>query len=296
MKKRRAFIFVLLFSILLTGILSRPAAAMTFPDVKATDAYYDAVQKLYDNGVVDGYPDGTFRPDSPITRAELVKMVNIAFGYIGAGSQNPFVDVKPGDWFYSQVLTAAEKGYILGFPDGTFQGNSHVTREQMCVILDRILPLSLTSYVPSISDPVPAWSRSAVEKVVYNWIWPLDSKGRFRATENATRAEVSVALAQYCVESTQGVMRRVIRQLEADVLPGRTEAQAVVVQEIINNMQSYLANANYDYRPAAEETRRNYANLPEGERGALKLLITRNCLGEDLIRLQDYFFPEDIKI
>ena len=64
-----------------------------------------------------GYPDGTFRPDSPITRAEFLTLVNRAFGYTVAG-QATYSDVAETDWFAGEIAKAAAVGYLGGYPDG----------------------------------------------------------------------------------------------------------------------------------------------------------------------------------
>lgn len=66
-----------------------------------------AIVKVYNNNIIDGYPDGSFRPDANITRAEAVKMLNITFNKTGGTYTNTFYDVKASDWFYNDVMKAA---------------------------------------------------------------------------------------------------------------------------------------------------------------------------------------------
>jgi hypothetical protein len=89
------------------------------------------IQTLVSKGVLSGYPDGTFKPDNAVTRAEFATMTNKAFGFATAGSAN-FSDVKAGDWFASEVGKAQSAGYIAGYPDGTFKPGNQVTREESC--------------------------------------------------------------------------------------------------------------------------------------------------------------------
>ncbi len=303
MKRNRNALALMLVLSLLAVVSGKVSAATVFPDVKETAPCYEAVKTLYEYGVVNGYPDGSFRPDEPITRAELVKMVNLVFDYQYSGTINPFKDVESGFWYYREVLTAVEREYILGFPDGTFRGNVNVTREQVCVIIDRNVNLVLLPFDKTISDAVSPWARDSVEKFASNYIWMLESGNRFRATANATRGEVAIALARFCFDdgpipedSLNTVMSRVIRQLqcslESGALASCNQAQEEIIQMVIINMAAYLADSNHDYQSAADATMVAYHALTVEDRENLREWILYSCGSEDLIRLQEYFFPD----
>ena len=83
-----------------------------------------------------GYPDGTFRPDSPITRAEFLTLVNRAFGYTKAG-QATYRDVTETDWFTGEIAKAAAVGYLGGYPDGTVKPQNPITRQEAAALLLR---------------------------------------------------------------------------------------------------------------------------------------------------------------
>ncbi|HHY93370.1 MAG TPA: S-layer homology domain-containing protein [Firmicutes bacterium] len=68
---------------------------------------------------MSGLPDGTFRPELTVTRAEFVTMVNKSLGLAPVPGTSRFSDVKGGDWFAGQVEAAAQAGYVTGNPDGT---------------------------------------------------------------------------------------------------------------------------------------------------------------------------------
>jgi len=79
-------------------------------------------------------PDGTFRPDLTVTRAEFVTMVNKSLRITPVTGTSRFKDVKPEDWFAGQVEAAAAYGYVAGNPDGTFSPivPSPVNKRQLC--------------------------------------------------------------------------------------------------------------------------------------------------------------------
>lgn len=173
---------------------------ITFSDVDDKMAGAEAIKKLVNAGVLNGYTDGTFRPNNPLTRAELCKIINIAFKYTEPAADT-FSDVKKDDWFYSQVAIAKKAGYIAGHADGTFKGNDYLTREQACTIITRVAKLYDLSMTETITDAVSEWAVPYVNKVVANRLMSLEEGGKFRATENITRAELTGVVANFVVDT-----------------------------------------------------------------------------------------------
>ena len=117
-------------------IQSMPA----FTDVKSGD-YISALTWAVGNKLVSGYADNTFRPDAPITRAELTK---IAAGFfsdprVAATYDGRFSDVQGAEWYISYLMTAIKEGLIEGYPDGSFRPNRPITRAETCTIVNRTL-------------------------------------------------------------------------------------------------------------------------------------------------------------
>lgn len=93
---------------------------------------------LFSFGIVNGYPDGTFRPDGLLTRAEFAKMVVLALKLSPIQSPTPFyADVPRDHWGYSYIETASRADLFKGFPDGTFRPEEFVTREQILTVIAR---------------------------------------------------------------------------------------------------------------------------------------------------------------
>ena len=142
MKKR--IISLLLAVCLSVSLLALPAgAAGGFSDVTDRETAVDA-ECLRLLGVLDGYADGSFRPDTTLTRAQFCKMAVYA---LNASSElgkyrsvTIFPDVKPSYWASAFINLASKgKGIILGFPDGKFHPESTVTAGQAVTILMRLL-------------------------------------------------------------------------------------------------------------------------------------------------------------
>ena len=110
----------------------------TFSDVPADAWYATAVNTLASLGMVSGDPDGAFRPNDPITRAEFC-VIALAFAYEPDNAVCYFGDVSRSDWFYTYVAQAASYGWIGGYTNGNFGPNDQITRAQVTTIVNNML-------------------------------------------------------------------------------------------------------------------------------------------------------------
>lgn len=130
----------ILLSILL--ILAIPAMALAqanFSDVNETTKYRESILALANAGVIRGYPDGTFRPISPLHRAELVQLILQAEEKTIERNLPPcFSDVRDKtQWFYNPLCTAYKLNIAQGYPDGTFKPGNTVNRAEAVALLCR---------------------------------------------------------------------------------------------------------------------------------------------------------------
>lgn len=148
-------------------------------------------------GLCTGYPDGTFRPDNGITRAEFITLINKAFGFDGDG-QVDLADVSRTDWFCGQVAAALGAGYITGYEDNTMRPGKEIERQEVAVILARLLGLGpdAAGSLPEFADEagMAGWSRDAIQAVVQNGLMKGYPDGNFRPQDPITRAEALVCL------------------------------------------------------------------------------------------------------
>lgn len=184
-------------------------AATGFTDILPDAPYAEAVKKLVDFGIINGYEDGTFKPEGEVTRAEMCKMINLTLGYTDFEGVEAFPDVAPTNWYYTYALAAKKAGYVEGYEDNTFRGSNNITRQEVCAILNRLLkPMDLPIPV-TITDPVANWARPHVEMIVKNFIMPLEENNTFRATENLKRHELATVLANMAIGP--------VKKIEAEV-------------------------------------------------------------------------------
>ena len=111
---------------------------LTFSDLVPNAWYISAIQNMSAAGMVNGYTDGTFRPDNAITRAEFVTML-VLKGDVMKYENIPFSDVYDGLWSADYIYTAYKLGYIDGYDDGTFRPDSPITRAEAVKIINSCL-------------------------------------------------------------------------------------------------------------------------------------------------------------
>ena len=110
----------------------------SFTDVSADSWYNTPVSTLSAMGLIEGYEDGSFRPDNPITRAEFAAIAGRFFTDNDAIYEpGTFSDIEGAEWFADAVQAAKDHDIIGGYPDGTFKPNNPITRAEACSIVNR---------------------------------------------------------------------------------------------------------------------------------------------------------------
>lgn len=108
-----------------------------YTDVDESYWGFKEVAYLSEFGILSGYSDGTFRPNNKITRAEFVKIAE-SFEALTWGL-SPYNDVDGGHWAFRYIVSSAAKGWISGYPDGSFRPNSFISRAEAVTIVNRLL-------------------------------------------------------------------------------------------------------------------------------------------------------------
>ncbi|WP_058259702.1 SHIRT domain-containing protein [Fenollaria timonensis] len=108
-----------------------------YTDVDESYWGFKEVAYLSEFGILSGYSDGTFRPNNKITRAEFVKIAE-SFEALTWGL-SPYNDVDGGHWAFRYIVSSAAKGWISGYPDGSFRPNSFISRAEAVTIVNKLL-------------------------------------------------------------------------------------------------------------------------------------------------------------
>lgn len=165
--------------------------SVSFTDVAISDNAYNEIMLLSEHNIINGYQDGSFKPDKTITRAEICKILVTALS-LSNNSQTSFYDVKEDDWFSNSVKTASAYGLVKGKGNGVFNPDSQITLQEIYLIIERTAYLcgykNESSYTSTNKYIFDDWAKSGVEFAVKNKICENNSKN---LTMYATRREVS---------------------------------------------------------------------------------------------------------
>ena len=117
---------------------TKSGESISFSDIKESAWYYESVTAMSKAGIINGYTDGTFRPDNPITRAEFVTMI-MQNKTLTEFDKIPFTDVKSDLWSAKYIYSAYKAKYIDGYDDNTFKPDNLITRAEAVKIINSIL-------------------------------------------------------------------------------------------------------------------------------------------------------------
>ncbi len=138
---------VTIFSRLYNGVYPEAKQHLTektFFDVPAGVWYYDKLSVCYNAGILSWCGDGKFQPYAAITRAEFAAMA-AAFAELPQAENAPFSDINKTHWAYDDINSAAEAGWIVGYPDGTFRPESEISRAETVTLINRLRNRKITA-------------------------------------------------------------------------------------------------------------------------------------------------------
>lgn len=143
-----------------------------YTDVAADDWFNNAISTLSNMGIINGYPDGSFRPNAGITRAEFAKIaVSFFRDYSRQTLGDLFSDIS-GQWYTNYINLAAELAIVSGYPDGTFRPGNNITRAEAMTIVNNTLRrtpckeglLPVEEMITWPDNPATAWYYEAVQE------------------------------------------------------------------------------------------------------------------------------------
>ena len=128
------------------------------------DLSHKAVVELFIGvGIIDGFPDGTFKGDNGLTRAEFVKIISIITGVEASDEKSEYSDTD-GHWAEGFITEFTKLGYLKGYEDGSFRPDAEMTRAEFTAIVNRIVPIRTTFTPHSFKDiDVNHWANSDIQ-------------------------------------------------------------------------------------------------------------------------------------
>ncbi|MDR1204555.1 MAG: S-layer homology domain-containing protein [Peptococcaceae bacterium] len=186
---------LILFIMICLAVTLCPVAGFAAPtDISGHWAEAE-ITRWTNAGKIGGYPDGTFKPDNPITRAEFMALTNRGFNFT-AMVDITFTDVPANAWYASVIRAARAAGYIGGYEDGTVRPNAPITREEVAAIVARIKKLpGNEAKANSFTDAASlTWSKAVVGAAAEAGIIGGYPDGSFGPKRPTTRAEAVAIL------------------------------------------------------------------------------------------------------
>ena len=183
------------------------AQARTFPDVQGHWAQ-TFIETLAQRGVILGFPDGTFRPDEPVTRAQFAAMIRKAFPRAAKRAGTQFVDVPANYWGLEAIQTAYRTGFLEGYPNSIFLPEQNIPRVQVLVSLVTGLELSPPDQVATVlsssfqdAAQIPEFARPKVAAATLNQlVVNYPNVALLNPNQNASRADVAAFIYQALVK------------------------------------------------------------------------------------------------
>jgi len=161
------------------------------------------IKQLVDSGAIAGYPDGTFKPDKTITRAEFATVVVKAFELDSANGK-VFADTA-NHWAKKYIATAAAAGIVNGYGDNKFGPDDLITREQMAVMIVKAAKLTGDNGKTfADSAKIAAWAKGAVSTASAAGVINGYPDGSFKPQGSATRAEAVTVIVKAITPAAEG--------------------------------------------------------------------------------------------
>jgi hypothetical protein len=191
-------------------VMIAPAFAQaTFPDVSSDYWAAQFIQELASRNIIEGFPDGSFRPNEAVTRAQFAAMIRKAFPN-AQDVRTPinFVDVPSNYWGYQAIQDAYTSGFLAGYPGGTFRPNENIPRAQVLVSLASGLNYTTTGSADALlqaysdANNIPGYARNSIaaateRRIVVNY----PDVRSLNPNQTATRADVAAFIYQALVST-----------------------------------------------------------------------------------------------
>lgn len=192
-------------------VVQAPAYAQSqFSDVSSSYWAAGFIQELNQRNIIRGFPDGTFRPNDLVTRAQFAAMVRQAFSRSPVRQSASFVDVPGNYWATTAIQDAYTTGFLSGYPGNVFRPEENIPRAQVLVSLANGLgytannPANNTLQIYNDASSVPSWATNSIaaateKQIVVNY----PNVQTLNPNRAATRAEVAAFIYQALVSAGQ---------------------------------------------------------------------------------------------
>lgn len=173
---------------------SKTIEARLFNDISEVHEFYGAVSYLVQKGTVQGYPDGTFKPNNTVSRVESLKFIFSGLDQnVSSGLTASYSDTSGGQWYSDYLATASSIGVVQGYPDGSFKPTQGVNRVEFLKMIFSTMDISIDPVV--MEDPYDdvnnlSWYAPYVQYAKEKNLFPV-SGDYFKPGDPMSRVEVA---------------------------------------------------------------------------------------------------------
>ncbi len=187
---------ILLIGALFFGLVSSSASAQGFTDIHKGTTFYEEMMYLYNEGVIQGFDNGEFRPGQAVNRAQAAIMIGRVLGYSDEPRESSFTDVSKSTTGSGYIQTAYENGIISGYGDNTFRPGDTVTRGQMAIFIARAFDSKDEALVPFTDVSIQMQAYRSIRQIIAFGVTEGYADGTFQPDKQVTRAQFSAFLAR----------------------------------------------------------------------------------------------------
>lgn len=176
-----------------TPVAAFAASKTSFPDVPAGE-YADAINNLAGQGILNGFEDGTFRPNDPVLREQAAKILATALKLDATGTEN-YPDVTTENWSYEYIVAVTKAGIFGGDENGNFNPFANLTRQEAAKIIVKAFGFKGSSEL-TFGDKanIQSWAVPYVKTAVANGILKGDDQGNFNPNANIKRGDFALMI------------------------------------------------------------------------------------------------------
>ncbi|WP_368974911.1 S-layer homology domain-containing protein [Caldifermentibacillus hisashii] len=176
-----------------TPVAAFAASTTSFPDVPAGE-YADAINNLAGKGILNGFDDGTFKPNDPVLREQAAKILATALKLDTTGTEN-YPDVSPDNWSYKYIVAVTKAGIFGGDENGNFNPFANLTRQEAAKIIVKAFDFTGSSEL-TFGDKanIQSWAVPYVKTAVANGILKGDDQGNFNPNANIKRGDFALMI------------------------------------------------------------------------------------------------------
>ena len=242
-----------------------------FRDLSSSHWAYAEIRSAVKAGYAGGFPDGTFKPNLPVTREQAAAILNNIYKFENSAQSVTIKDLsKVSPWAADSVLRVVASGAMGGYEDGTFSPKKPVTRAECIVILDRI-----------VQNQEKAEASDSVQPEKTPEVTAPSSGGGGSASGGSGQPS-----EQQVKDSLSLVSQRLDGAVKSDLT---TDLQKQTAAKISASVSKYISDSSYSISGDVEDTKSAIAQMGSEEYKAFKNAITSNIPAKHLETLNKYF-------